>query len=330
MWLSHALTMTVNARLSFSKTLLRMPLAIITSVITWGLLGCSSIFVVPHNYPPGTNSDDVIRQISIQIQDAKNNQVDVFSPQHFKSASDSLEIAKEKWYNHESREPLDELGYAKGNIDAAINEAERGKVLLSGVAQVRQAAIIAGARTLEASSLVKIDQDLESYCKILENGSMKISPKDLRRLQQKYLNLELQTIIESKLGSSQAIIDDAVIHEQAYLWASKTLIQTEADLKAAKTAIEADPHNEDAIRVVVANAQSSTSRLLRISKIANEIHRAHGSKPEAVEVAAIKIDDRQQRLATHSRENVDSDIKDNPNEIMIQRSSAEYPQEKQK
>jgi OmpA-OmpF porin, OOP family len=236
------------------------------------------------NYPSTTNATSEIQRLDGEMQMAQNEQVNLLSPNHFADARESLRDAKKASQDEDSNaEVLEDLGYARAHLDAAIAVAPRVRSAMPEVLQAREHAILAEAPRLRASELKEVDEVLRNTAEDFESEKTTVSVEKRGELQKKYINLEIASIKANYLGEAKALIETAKKMD-AKKYAKTTLMSAESKYQAAEKTIATDRHNTAAIFKVSTEARDEAKRAVEITKMAK------GIKNQTPEESAIALE----------------------------------------
>ncbi len=220
-------------------------------------IACSS---APKGDIAGTaNPQDEISKLESEIQAARLNNVDVLAPNDFNSSGNSLNEAKSALAKGAKQEAiLDGLRESRGYLNKANahtgNRADGAPTLF----EARQAAMKAGAadRPELGKDLRKLDSETS---KLAENLS-KAKSEDVRKLQNRYVDMERRAVTLTQLGAASAIVNGAK-KDKAAKRAPKTLKAAELALNAAETTISSSVRNPQGYQASVVTANERAGML---------------------------------------------------------------------
>ncbi|MBX3021127.1 MAG: OmpA family protein [Bdellovibrionales bacterium] len=186
---------------------------------------------------------------------------DVLAPKEFGKAQSWQKEAKSDLADGESqKEILDDIGYARGYLAKAKQEAEARQARFQGLIDARQMAVNAGARNFpkQRARIGKLDDDFRDI-----SDEREFSTNTYNRLQNAYLDLELQGIQATQLDAAQARLAGAR-RDDADSNTPKILKQAELDLTNAYNLVAANRHNPAGYKAAVDRANSSTVLLVDV------------------------------------------------------------------
>lgn len=173
-------------------------------VLALGLAGCAhtDYAVDRFEYSPATNSVDVIETLEHEAAQARDEQIDILSPDHYHVALEHLADAKAA---QETGVPnyviLDRLGYARAHLDAAMQVGAVAREAIPEVLEARDEAIRSQAKARYAREFNRIDTDLVYSTIAFEKGKRTMAEPDRSALRNRYLQLEKQAANYPNQGS---------------------------------------------------------------------------------------------------------------------------------
>ncbi len=245
-------------------------------ILSLALNSCSS---KPSTFAANTEATPEIQAAEASLQEALQNQVDVFAPISYEAAKDALDDAKDSREDNDSNEEiLVAVEKTRALTNKAVQKAEVAKTALPGVAEVRLAALRAEAHKSQKEQLKDADDDLADFTRDVERGRIAKTDKISGELLQKYTKLEIDATKAMKLGVVDNNIKKAK-DEGAEDNAPKSLAVATKAYAEAVALIEADPRNLAAIDPAAGKANFESEKLLRVTRKAKA---AGGSKAEDV------------------------------------------------
>jgi len=209
------------------------------------------------------NPSEEIQKLENDLLAAQNNHLDVLAPKDFKDSQKSLSKAKQYLEKGKKQEDiLEKVAYSRGYLNRAQNTANERRPALEGILKTRDMALTAGARNHPSlrDKLGDIDDDLRDEVDDIAG----LSPKKYSDLQNRYLELELESIQATQVGNARAIIEGAKSDRKAKRYAPKTLRQAEVDLKNAENMIVANRSKPEAFKASVEKANESAQLLVDV------------------------------------------------------------------
>jgi OOP family OmpA-OmpF porin len=224
--------------------------------------GCASS-VQKADIPSSANPTDEISKLESDISYGESNEFDVLDHDDFKNAKDRLMSAKEKLKdNKEQEDVLDQLRYSRAYYERAKTVSTERKGRLDTVLTARNAALDAGVQ--KYPNLTDEWNDTEKDArKLSEKKAEDIEAKDVKKLQDRYADLQFKAVKMNYLGNAQAIIKDAKDHDGDDK-AEKSYKQAQIDYSAAENAISANRNTPSQFKTEVDRANRSADRLRRV------------------------------------------------------------------
>ena len=286
-------------------------------IFALGIAACSTTPVV-RELPPTASPVNEIAVLEKDLNIAQKKQIDLLSPHNFKEASSSLEKAKKLFLNgKDSTKILHNIALGKAYLFQANTIAEVAREKIEDVMIARQAAIDVEAPTYNKKAFMNADNELLKITKDIEHNRTFSSAKDQKTLQQKYLDVEVDSIKEKNLKESRKIIAEAK-KQGAKKYAPRTLEIAEKLYLNTEAYIQSNPHNEDDIQSKAEETKKASYRAYNLNRIAKDT-----SKVSSEEMAIIVEQERQR-----ANQNADklSSIKD---ELQITQSALEKEKDTQ-
>lgn len=260
-------------------------------VITAGLalfLGACAHDIKPAAIPASSNPSAEVDSLTASIDAARNQNVNVLAPENFRKAEKSLKEAYERRAKGKKGEKiLESVGYSRAYLDRAQTVSQQSREQLADVLKARELAMAAGAAKYH-NDRTDLDGELKKYTQKIEDGK-KIDRSDLTDLQQEYLDLELKSIKDVKLGESKNLIDNA--EKQGAKHAVPTYLkEAKEKYEVAEKTIETDRHDENAVNAASGAAIASAQRAMTLLQTAKE------NKKRTPEQIAAEIENRNKQL----------------------------------
>ncbi|MEZ0393382.1 MAG: OmpA family protein [Pseudobdellovibrionaceae bacterium] len=237
-------------------------------------------------YSPTANPSDELRILRAEMEQAESEQIAVFAPRSYTSASKSWVKAKDYQERGKSNEQvLKELANARAEFEQAKIVANRSLKALPEIADARENALIAGAAIHHRNDLQKADEKLMNNTDDFErSGSANVSQNDRSKLRQMYLELEVKGLKTTRLGDAQSMIAGAK-KMGAERYAPKSYKKAQAKLANAEKIIEADRRNDALITATATDVTKEAQRLLKVTKISKQSG-GSGNEPLAIQIVA--------------------------------------------
>ncbi|MEZ0393355.1 MAG: OmpA family protein [Pseudobdellovibrionaceae bacterium] len=222
-----------------------------------------------------------ISKLDVDLTLATTKNIDVLAPHEFKDSAKWLAEAKEDQSNKEDQEEiLNDVRTSRGFLEKAYGISANRAEKAPGLFEARQAALKAGASSHSElrSDLKSVDKDVSS-----EAGNFaQLDSKKISALQERYVTLERQATILSRLGKSQAIFN-GLKNDGASQQAPLSYKKAELSLKNGESVISANVRNPTGYKVAVETAINDTALL---NDVMNAIKQTGKNLPES---AALKM-----------------------------------------
>ncbi len=272
------------------KSLPKLSHIFLTAAFLTALTGCSSKPVV-QDYPVTANPGEEITNLENDVKTAQSNQVDVLSPKNFIEAHESLEDAKKMHMNgKDADKTLHEVALGRAYLINANNVASTARDNMEDVISARQAAVVAGAANWYSKDMKNVDEDFMDVTENIEKNKMGDISKDRKKLQERYLALELMAIKEKHLGESRDALS-AARKEKAEKFAPRTLAVAEKSYLDTEAYITANRHNTAAIEARAAETKTAAINAVNINRTAK------GTDKVSSEETALAMEKERQRVA---------------------------------
>lgn len=221
-------------------------------------LGCSS---APKRADIATNAQpaDELPKLEAAVNEGLANQYDVLAPDEFRDSQKWLKEAKSDLAaSQSSKEVLDDIRKSYGYLDIAAAKANGRMAAAEPILKARQAALDDGIRNFPKGrdALKEADDEFRDYSDDLKSTST----AKLSKLQNEYLNLQLEAVKAANLWKAEAGIH-AAKKKNADEYAPKTFRKAEMDLRNAINQIAANRDNPENYKDAVAQSLSSAEYL---------------------------------------------------------------------
>lgn len=236
------------------------------SLICLFLISCAS---TPPNIQEFSDTADPgveITALENNLDKARQEQVNMLSPTHFKRAEAALKKAKESRDDNDANSDiLHEVAIGNAWLNEANNVAKTGAQAIPDIMDVRARALEAKADIHAKKALKKADKELLDIGEDFEDADFRISQKERAELLQKYIDIELSAIKAEKLGPAHANIEQAE-KEGAKKAAPQTFALAKKRFNDAEAYITANRQNSSEIDQAAAVALAESERVLRITR----------------------------------------------------------------
>ncbi len=250
-----------------------------------------------HDFPSTAVARDEVMNFENEINESRDNQLNVLSPENFEKSQDLLKDSKVSLENpNREKATLHLVAEGRSYLTRAKEFAETSHRDFEEVIKARELAIQAGAPRFLAKDFESADDRFKKVTKKIEsNDSGKISKKS-SELQLVYLDLELRSIKHAGLDQARATISQAE-KEGAKKFAPRSLLQAEKSVLELNSFITANRHATNEIATRSQETNKVAEHLLKITRDAK-----NGKKTSSEDMALlmekeeIKLNDKQSEL----------------------------------
>ncbi len=165
--------------------------------------------LVPGETATVINSIEAINQLEAEITAARQNQLDILSPEMFAQAEKFY--LKAKTEVEKKSDPADILEYiddSRSNLQKAEETAKIARTMIGQVIESRKMARIAGAPKL-GKDYDKVEEDFLSLTRAIEKNNIKYTQKNAAGVDEAYRKLELRAIKIETIGEVRSILEKA-------------------------------------------------------------------------------------------------------------------------
>ena len=236
----------------------------LTAAAAIGFIGCAS---TPPNVQSISSSADPGYEISRtedMVNEARQQQIDVLSPQNFKAAEKSLAKAKAyKADNKSTEKVLEQVANSRAWLAEGKSKADIATKSMGDITDARAGAMRANANTLFPKEWDKVGKQLENVTKDVEDGSLKAADKKGADIVAKYRQLERDAVSATYLGKADANIS-AAKKNGADIKAPRTYGTAQMRYNETEKLIATDPRNTD---LISRSAQIATRESYHLNEV---------------------------------------------------------------
>ena len=199
------------------------------------------------DFPDTASARDEVTKLDSDMAAAIGNQVNVLAPTSFKKAEDFLGEAKHDLDKQkDGKDTLHAVAQGRAYLNRSLAVATVAHANIEDVIVARQQAITAGAPSMRGKDFRDADDRLRDLSKNIENNELSEAAEKRSKLQLTYLDLELQSIKQARLGQARNTIAQA-IKDGAKEFAPRTLAIAEKSVQDTDAYITANRHETDEI-----------------------------------------------------------------------------------
>ena len=222
-----------------------------------------------------------VTQLDSAINSSKSKGAELFAPEGYSKASDSLESAIDAAQDNDYEKANKAAAEGLNIIDKLNSDIKKNREILSEVEEARQRAISAGVVSLQVDKLTEMDKKLKKASAMIEDGKIEDAKQLRPELIEGYTQLELATLKMGTTEQAKSAIANAKEHD-AKKYAPKTLIQAEETLALAESILEADRSQTDEADAEANNARWLAEKSSSISETVKDFDRRDYSTEDIV------------------------------------------------
>ena len=230
-------------------------------------------------FSTSANPEIELEAVGVNIQNAKNQQVDMLAPKNFYEASKARDKAVEARSTNKSQsDVLHNIALSQAYLDRANSYANISNQILESSVAARKGALNADAMILFPKEMEAEDKKLKDVTAQVEKNNMKEAEHERNEIEAVYKKIELNSIIKNKLGSAEEKILQARKEGAAKL-TPQTLSWADQRYKIDQASVVTNIHDDYQMNKARDDANASAERLLKMVRNAKSIT---GNKPEEV------------------------------------------------
>jgi len=254
-------------------------------------MACSSTPQVTE-LPNTADVEQELARVDGELSGAKDAQVNVLSPVNFDRAVETLRGAKEaRSKNKDQTDILHRISLAQAYLDKASAVANVSNQLIPGVIRERKDAIVALAPAQFSEKFGEADSDLINLSKDIEANDTSGAEKVGGELQARYSDLELKSILKTKIGPARDAISQAT-KEGARKLTPQTLAWAEKKVNDDESNVANNRHDDALVNDASADSAMASTRLL------NMVRQAKNSSEQSPEQLATQVESEQHAIGT--------------------------------
>jgi OOP family OmpA-OmpF porin len=261
------------------KALFRYWTSAIVMIIAMAVLwGCGGTPLMIEPIDPRQDPKDLIEQLNRQIDQARDNQVDVLSPTWFEKAGATCAAARQKIKNNASADDVRrQIAIAHAELQQAEVTAAQSRDQLAETIAARDA-----ARAVDAQQFGQAYGEVESaflgLTRAIEDNEFDYARQRRHKVAERYRALELRAIDLAALGDVRVLMQNAR-NAKVQKIAPKTLLEAQNALREAETYIAANRYDKAGIKAKAERARFLTQRSMVIAEAGR---RLEAMRPEDI------------------------------------------------
>ncbi len=255
------------------------------------LISCSHAPSIQEFATTASPNEEVVK-FDTDMKTAMDNQVNVLSPSNFKQAQESLSDAKHSLdKQRDAKEILHDVAEGRAYLNWSFDFAKLAHQNIEEVIVARQLAIEAEAPKVQEKEFQQADQRLMDITRDIEKNKLKKAIEKRSALQISYMELELESIKQVRLGEARDIVVQAT-NEGAKTFAPQSLAIAEKSIQDTDAFITANRHAKSEISTLAAETLSKSNHLLKITRDSKA-----GKKTSSEEIA-LQLESGQKAVAS--------------------------------
>ena len=198
--------------------------------------------------------DTLFKRTDALMQQAKDADVELLSPENFKDAQDAYAKAEReaaKGRADKAQKYLDEVNEA---LNKGVEASGIAKVTFASTLKAREATTVANAAQYEPEMWQKAEAKFGSATRALEKGSVKSAQSKAAEASKLYSDAELAAIKTEILGTARKLLAQAD-DDRVERYAPITLTRAQALVKEAERALDKDRYLTAGPRLSAADAE---------------------------------------------------------------------------
>ncbi|RZA27218.1 MAG: OmpA family protein [Proteobacteria bacterium] len=251
------------------------------------------------NFAAGANPAEEIQKLESEMTAAADSQLDVFSPENYKDAREALKDAQEDLKDKDDAEDiLEEVAKSRAYFKRAVEFGKVAADTMPDVAAARALALKTGAKESISKDFRDVDEELKGVADNIEKNDLDKATKKRQELQGKYLDLELRGIKRNYISATEGNIRDAE-RNNADDRAPRTLAKAKKSYQDAEASINANRHDDAAIKPL---ADKATADAALLRKITDQVATGNFTEESALQLHAANLSTAEKSAALASTE----------------------------
>ena len=219
--------------------------------------------------PRSANPTDVVNEFDGDLATARNNQINVLSPDWFGKAEASLSRAKKALsQGDEISEIMDSVAQGRAQLKRAEEMAQIARASLPEVIKSREMARAAGATQLSGYS--RVEDNFLTLTRAIESNNLGSAQRNSKNVSREYRALELRAIKDQTIGEVRKLLVQAE-QEGARKYAFNSLSIAQQKLKNTDAFITQNPYEKEKMQTMANDALFYAQRLIQMNKQSQKI-----------------------------------------------------------
>jgi OOP family OmpA-OmpF porin len=253
-------------------------------ILGWSLAGCvQSPTVAPEvaaarEQAARANLADSVNRLGSDMAKARQDQVDILSPDRFEASQKALLTAQKDLQKGANTDAVRQaVNRSRAQLQHAEANAKIAALTLADALSARKLARSAGA-TKFGRDYQAVEDDFLDLSRAIENENLSKARKNRDEVADHYRELEIRAIKANTIGDVRAILDRAEAADAPDI-APLSYARAEQRLKAADAFISSHPHAQKEIQTLAGEARFAANRLKAVADMAR---RVKSMTPEAI------------------------------------------------
>jgi OOP family OmpA-OmpF porin len=280
------------------------------AVMTLFLVGaCAQTSVAPDGKPvmAQTNPIESVTSLETDIANARQNQLNVLSPDWFSKAEEFYAKAKKGAEGgSEISEILENVAKGKKALQQAEETTKVARTMLPAVIESRDKAHLAGADTL-GKEYDDVEKQFKDLTRAIEDNNIRYTQKNAPKVSEAYLVLELHAIKANTIGKVISVIEQAK-NEKAQKYVPKSLATAQKMVDETDAFINANRYAKKEIDKKTRESMFMAQRMLILNDQSKNLEKM---EPENI---ALQMENNLHQITTQLSA---QDVRNQPTEIQV-------------
>jgi outer membrane protein OmpA-like peptidoglycan-associated protein len=238
--------------------------------LSFGIFACGGSQLKVEPIAKTESPAELIQKLEMDVSTARQDQVNVLSPNWFEKSEASLNAAKEKLEEGEEiSDILEHIAEGRAQLLTARDKSQLSRSVLPKVIQNRTLARQAGAPSL-GEDYAKVEARFLNLTRAVEKDNISYAKNRRKGVATEYRRLEIRAIKVRTLGEVRSLLQRAK-RGKTFDIAPRTYQQAQQKLAEADAFISKNPYAKEQMRRKAQAALFSAKRHLEIARQAKEL-----------------------------------------------------------
>ena len=243
-------------------------LALITLFVVF-LSACAGTTPGVQPIPRSANPTEVVNEFDGAVATARENQLNVLSPDWFSKAETSLAKAKKALARgDEISDIMENVAEGRAQLKTAEEMARVARTTLPEVIKSREMARAAGATNIR--DYANVEDEFLTLTKAIEENNLRLAQRDRGRVSKAFRDLELRAIKDQTIGEVRKLLAQAE-NDGARKYAPHSLSVAQDKLRNTDAFITQNPYEKEKMQEMANDALFYAQRLVQINKQSQKI-----------------------------------------------------------